>query len=222
MAGGRGLAACIIFATWMLTLRYLPLGLSAAFRLLGPLITFGAAVLFLQEQVSLFRLTALFGACVAGGLLLHTQLTNGLWHLAADAPRLAVLFPIAALFAIAAAHVAGKHLARTASPSAMTHSLLGICTLVFGLFTLPVWVWPQGAQWMLLGVMGLTEWAGQEALSRALSQTDLTLLVPMTLVRFVFMGLAGLLFFHEPVSVFFWGGSVLMACVVVAITRKST
>jgi drug/metabolite transporter (DMT)-like permease len=97
---------------------------------------------------------------------------------------------------------------------------LGVTSIVLGALSLFSWQWPNAQQWVLLLLMGGVDMCAQWSLSRALSLTQLTLLEPIALWRFVLIALSGILFFNEPFSLQLWIGVGLIIGMTVLILKK--
>lgn len=216
----RALCACIGFGAWFWSLKLLPLSLVGFFRLLGPLVTFGAALLFLKERTSSLSLMALCGTLIGAALLMSDELMGGSWHLTEHVTLLHFILPFLAILGFAGANIFGKKLLKTVPPRQATLSLLALSSIFLSFFALPVWIWPSAQQWGLLILIGGLDAAAQGSLSRALSLTRLSLLVPIGLWRFALLALSGMIFFSEPFRPILWIGVLLIAVMTGIIVRK--
>jgi drug/metabolite transporter (DMT)-like permease len=206
----RALCACVGFVLWFDALRLLPLGILAFFRLLGPFCTFAGALLLLREKTSPLQIMASLGALCGAGFLLQQEILGGVWFL--EEKKILILFmPLGAILAFSGSNILGKKLLKTTSPSEATLSLLAISSVFLGVITLPVWCYPTLFQWSVLLIVGFFDALAQWSLSKALSLTKLSLLVPISLWRFGLMAVSGFFFFGEPFSPSLWIGVVLLS-----------
>lgn len=206
----RALCACVGFILWFDSLRLLPLGILAFFRLLGPLSTFTGALLILREKTSPLQIIAFLGALSGAGFLLHQEILGGKWSLEGD-KIITLLLPLGAILAFAGSNILGKKLLKTTSPLEATLSLLAISSVFLGVIAFPAWCYPTPFQWGVLVVLGFFDALAQWSLSKALSLTNLSLLVPISLWRFGLMSLSGFFFFGEPFSPSLWMGVILLS-----------
>ena len=209
-------ATCGVFGflSWTWSLKLLPLGVAASFRLLGPVVTFLAAVLFLKEKPSWGVSVALVLSLMGSGFLAHREIEAlHLWAPGSWANFLALGIPLCTLVAFAGANLFGKRLLtgeRAVSPVEATLSLLLLSSLGLGILVMPLWVWPSPRQWLVLSLVGGLDAFAQWALSQALHLSPLSLISPLSVWRFALLALGSVFIFHEPPRPELWLGILVM------------
>ena len=217
----RSGAASVAFLGWFCALRVYPLSIAISFRLLGPLVTFVAALVLLREKTTALRLLGLLILLIGAPVLIRQEVWQTKIHHGADVGQLIIL-PIMVILGYVCANLAGKKLMQRASPEAATFSLLGLNSLVIGTVAVFMWGAPRPDEWPWLLAIGALEWVAQWSLARALSLTDLNMLAPLSLWRFGISALFGVLFLGEHISVTFILGMVLMIVATPLIILKKS
>jgi len=217
---GRGLCGCVAFGCWYVALGLFPVGILAAFRLLGPLVSFAGALIFLKEKTSSRRLVLLLCTFLGALIVIGGDLFSGKWGLPKDFKFYLFLAPLCTICGFAGCNLFGKRLMVATPPAHGTLSLLAINGVFFGLCSLSVWQGPTPLQWVLLLGASVLEVAAQWSLSRALNLTQVSLLVPISLWSFGLKALGGILLFQEPFSLNLWLGMGLILWATAAILKK--
>jgi drug/metabolite transporter (DMT)-like permease len=215
LALGRALFASIGIGLWCVSLKYIPLPTLSLFKLLSPLLTVFAARVFLKETLNYGRLMAL-GLCLGGTCLLFFQHFQTVWKdvfYGLD-NGWGALIPLLALGALSASHLMAKQLLRQVDSSLdATLSLLCWGSLFLLVPTVLTGVLPTWNHLPWLGLLGLLSGTAYYALNCALQLADISYLMPLSIVRFVFGSLLGYLCFGEvlqPVLAVAVGGLVLL------------
>jgi drug/metabolite transporter (DMT)-like permease len=216
----RSGAASLAFLGWFCALRVYPLSIAISFRLLGPLVTFVAALVLLRERTTIARLLGLMILLIGAPILIRQEVWQTQIHHGADPSQLIIL-PIMVVFGYACANLAGKKLMKHVSPQEATFSLLGLNSLVIGIVAAFMWHAPRLDEWPWLLGIGLLEWVAQWSLARALFLTDLNMLAPLSLWRFGISALFGVLFLDEHISMTFIAGMILMVGATPLIVLKN-
>lgn len=215
----RSGASSITFLSWFCALSVYPLSFAISFRMLGPLVTFGAALLLLKEKTTLLRFLGLCILLLASTLLIRAEL----WSLpiAKDAPLFQLLsLPLLVIFGYALTTLSGKLLLKRVEVKEALFSLLGLNSLFLGLAALLTWAPLEPSLYGFLALMGFIEWLGQWALAKALSMTALNVLAPLSLWRFGISALFGLVILGEPLRPAFLIGIALMVLATPLVIRK--
>ena len=218
----RGLCGCVAFICWYKALGLLPLGILAAFRLLGPLVTFGGALIFLGERASFKRIMVLTLTLVGALCVIAGDLFSGKWAVHGELQLGAFCLPLVTIVGFAGCNLFGKRLMGTVGALEATLSLLAINAVVLGILSVGVWQNLTLFQWGMCGGASLLEVAAQLSLSRALRLTQVSLLVPVSLWSFGLKSLGGIFFFHEPFSLTLWIGVGLMLWATTLILKRPT
>lgn len=216
----RSGAASLAFLGWFCALRVYPLSIAISFRLLGPLVTFVAALVLLREKTTTARLFGLVILLIGAPILIRQEVWQTKIHHGADVSQLIIL-PIMVIFGYVCANLAGKKLMKHVSPQEATFSLLGLNSLLIGIVAAFMWHMPRTDEWPWLLGIGLLEWVAQWSLARALSLTDLNMLAPLSLWRFGISALFGVVLLGEQISVTFIVGMALMIAATPLIVLKN-
>lgn len=215
----RSVTASVAFLGWFCTLRIYPLSLAISFRLIGPLVTFIAALWFLGERTSWQRFLGLLFLLVSVPFLVRQEIWHTHFHHQAPLLQLIAL-PVVVVLGYVGANLAGKKLMQRVAPGEATFSLLGLNSVFIGLFALWNWHMPAPYEWGWLLLVGLLEWGAQWALARALSLTDLSILAPLSLWRFGISAAFGIALLGEQPSAFFLAGMTLMILATPLVVRR--
>jgi drug/metabolite transporter (DMT)-like permease len=206
----RSFAAMVAFVSWFYALKHFPLDLLTGIRLLGPLVTFLASLIFLKEKTTWVRILGVCGLFMISLLAVYREAVSSLKCVAhSDIARFFAL-PLITIIAYSAASIFGKRLMRFASAREATFSLLGWNSLFLSGWALKNWVSPSWEQLMWLLVVGGLEGLGQWFLSRALGKAPLSILAPLSLWKFMLTTLLGMFFFGSPARPIFWSCIFLM------------
>ncbi|MGL5784292.1 MAG: DMT family transporter [Alphaproteobacteria bacterium] len=210
----RAFFASIGIGLWCVSLKYIPLATLSVFKLLSPLLTVFAAHLFLKEPVKRKRFTA-FGLCLAGICLLFYQHFQAVWNenFFGLTHRGYAFIPLLALGALSASHLMAKQVLKQVESWDATFSMLVWGSLFLSIPTVLMGTFPTGDQLPWLVFLGLLSGLAYYALNRALELADITYLMPLSIVRFVFGALLGYVSFDEtvsPILILAVGGMMLM------------
>ena len=187
---------------WFFGLAYLPLAEVSALEFTVPVWAALLAALLLGERITAPRLAAIVFGLV--GMLIILR------------PGTAVIHPAAfAVMAGAAGYALSHVLTRLLALSDPPLTLVFYMTLV----QLPV-AWlsalPGGLAWLALSdlpwlsVVAVTALSAHYCMARALALARATVVIPIDFLRLPLMGLAGFLFYAEPVSVAVMIGAAIM------------
>ncbi len=180
-----------------------PLATAISISYAAPLFATIAAVVFLGETIRARRIAALVVG-FAGVLIVvrpgHIPLSSGI--VAAFISVVATAFSIIAI----------KQMTSTEDRRAIVFYSFALMLLPSLAFAIPVWGWPSGANWLLVGLVGLLALIGQLTMVRAYSLAETSALMPYDFVRFLLVIAIGILWFGERLDLFtVIGGSVILA-----------
>lgn len=210
----RAFFASVGIGLWCVSLKHIPLSTLSVFKLLSPLLTVFAAHLFLKEHLKNGRLIAL-GFCLVGTCLLFFKHFQTIWR--ENSFELSygwyTFAPLIALGALSASHLIAKQVLKQAGSWDATLSMLIWGSLFLSVPTVLLGSLPTWDQLPWLGFLGLLSGVAYYALNRALQLADISYLMPLSIVRFIFGALLGYACFGEtvpPVLVLAVGGIMLM------------
>jgi len=186
---------------WFNALALVPLAEATALSLTGPLFVALGAMVFLGENVRLWRWIALVvGAC--GALFI---IRPGFETL-----NVGMLFAVFGTVLAAGSKILAKTLTRTEDPAiiaALVQLIMTPVTLAAALF---VWQWPTLSQLAGLAVIGTLGGLGHLCFTKAYAIADLSFNEPIVFLRMVWATLFGLLVFGEFPGLWSWIGAALI------------
>lgn len=190
----RALALVIANMSFFAGLAVIPLADATALFFVAPLFITVLSIAFLGEKVGIRRMTAVLVGFIGVLIMLRpgsdtAGLTAGRWVL---------LLPVLGAFAYAVMQILTRHLASTASASAMAfyvQSSFILVSILFWLaagdgrfvehstnpslvFLLRAWVWPSAADWPLLLILGATSAIIGYTLAQAYRTADAATIAP--------------------------------------------
>ena len=193
---------------WYLSLQYIPLTQVIALSFASPFIAILGAVIFLQEQLNIYRIISVILSIVGGFLIARPDL--GLSN-SAYIGWLAIL-PLTATLIFAVDKVITKKLLMHGE------SVLGV-TLLLILFTAPLcllpasyygWHTPQAEHWPWLFLLAFLGVCAHFTFSKAFAVADVTVLIPFSITKILFCGLIGYFVFAElPNTLNMWIGIIV-------------
>ncbi len=213
----RGLMGTLAMGLGFAGLAYLPLPEVTAIGYAAPLLTVVFAAMFLGEEVRMFRI-----ACVALGLTGVLIVLSPRLNVQADqvAALGAILVLMGAVFSALAQVFVRKLVMTEKTPAivfyfSVTSTTLSLITIPFG------WVWPTGAQAMLLIGAGLLGGVGQILLTSSYREADASLVAPFDYASMIFALLIGYFVFAEvPTATMLAGAGVVILAGVLIIWRE--
>lgn len=197
----RSLGACAAFLAWFQAIQIFPLTFLTGFRIAGPLFTFAAALVFLKERTTPWRLVGLV-FLLAGPVWMLFQNNcpkdiDNFWAYAHIHHLGPTLLPFVVIIGYTLANISGKKLLQYTQPLGATRSLLGMNTLILGFFAFFYWQPISLAEMPWIMALGALELFAQLSLCKALYKTQLNLLAPLSLWRFSFTAILSALFLKE-------------------------
>lgn len=182
----RSLFIVVEIGVFALAIRYLPLADTHALMASCPLIVTALSFFILKEQVGIRRWSAVFVGFVGVIVILRPGFQ-------AVEPAMLIALTAAGLFAVY--NILTKIVSRDDDPetSLLYMGLVGAAVLsVVGPF---FWVSPDGWDWVLLLVLGLTGTVGHLMLITALEMAPASVLQPFNYLMLVFASIVGFLVF---------------------------
>lgn len=189
----RAGVAFVGMMAWVYSLKTLPLFQTVAMGFLSPFITVIGAYLCFQEPLTSKRISAIGLATLAGMCLSYGPRLLCIEFSRAD---LFYLAPLVAPALFALSNLISKGLLAHTTPLTLTFSLF--FTLAIGLlFTYQEWTYPQDEDMIKVCVLGILTAIAHLSLHSAMKYSDLTLLLPLGVMRLVAASLIGWVFFCE-------------------------
>lgn len=186
---------------WITSLQKLPIAQTVALGFLGPFFTTIGAHFFLGESLGRQRLAALAlgtlgGLTIAHGphlSLINLSFDHSLW------------LPITSTIAFALCTLFSKFLTRRESAEDLAFTLM----LHIGLALIPtifLWQIPSPTQMLLVALLGLLYACAHVSMGKAFTCSDVTFLLPIGSLRFIFSSLLGWYCYHEVPSLWTLAG----------------
>lgn len=221
----RGLFGVAAMYCYFLSYKLLPLSDAIALGLSGPIFLTVLSIPFLGERVGLRR----WSACIVGfiGVLIMTRPDTlfggaGVWQAAALVPLLAAVFYALAMISI-------RRLTATESSGSIVFYFTLFATLA-GLATAPLgavdpelaWVWPSGAEWLVVLAIGLMGGCGQILITIAFRCAPVSVVAPFDYMALVYGFLLGWMVFAEvPDWYLIVGGATVVASGIYIVHRET-
>jgi len=207
--GALGLA-CVFYAVTAL-----PLAEATMIQYLHPVFTAALAALVLRERTGAgLALSIAFGAAGVAAVARPAALFGG--AAAAPLPALGLAAALAGAFLSACAYVAVRHLSATEHPVVIVFWFAWVAVAGSLPFALHDFVWPRGAEWLLLAAVGVAAQAGQVAMTQGLRLEPAARATALSYLQVVFAAALGALFFGERPTVWtaLGGGAILCGTLV--------
>lgn len=195
---------------WALSL--IPMSQVTALSFAGPLFAAFLAIVFLGEKAKLRRWLALLVGSAGAMIVLRPGYTE--WSLG-------ILLAIIMAMGIGVVIVLLRSLSRTERPEAVILYLSLFSTPLALIMALPDWVWPQGWDWLLLALLGMTATFAQYALVKAYGFAEATAVLPFDFARLLFVAALDFVWFGVIPDIFIWiGGTLILASSVYIAHRE--
>lgn len=216
----RGLVGTTSMGLGFAGLSLLPLPEVTAIGYAAPLLVVIFAAMFLNEQVRMFRLTAVGMGMVGVMIVLSPRLsvTSGTIGVTEQLGAMVVL--TSAFFAALAQVFVRKLVMTEGTPAivlwfSVTASCLSLVTLFWG------WALPSPGVAGMLVLAGLFGGLGQIFLTSSYRLADASLIAPFEYTSMLLSIIAGYVFFHEvPTGTMLTGAAIIIAAGVVIILRE--
>lgn len=186
---------------WFVGIGLLPLAQVFALEFTVPLWTAIIAALFLAEQLTKRKITAIVLGFI--GVLVIVR------------PGLEIINPAAIIVLCSAvcyaiSHSSTKSLARSEHPLTILFFMCLIQLPVGFALALSQWQIPAGIQWLWLTIIGVTALAAHFCMTKAMQSADVSLVVTMDFLRLPIIALIGVLLYAEDFDVALLIGALLM------------
>lgn len=186
---------------WFVGIGLLPLAEVFALEFTVPIWTLVIAAIFLGERVTPQKIIAIS----LGTLGVLVILRPGIEII--DSASFVVL---ASAICYAITHTITKSMSAS-EPVISVLFYMCLVQLPIGLLlSLSAWVWPQGIQWLWLGVIGLTALSAHYCLTTAMQRAEATAVVTLDFFRLPLIALVGIVFYAEPLEYALIAGGLLM------------
>ena len=188
-------------AAWTYGVAMLPLAAVTALEFSTPVWVALLAALFLGERLSRHRVIAVVSGFIGVLIILRPGV---------EAVQLAALVVLGSALCFATSNVIAKSLTRTEDTLTIV-IWMQIIQLPIG-FLACIWSWTDpvwdDAPWLI--VIGITGLTAHYAMAKALSLSDITVVMPIDFLRLPLAGLVAYAVYREPVSIFVFLGAALM------------
>ncbi|SEN09019.1 Permease of the drug/metabolite transporter (DMT) superfamily [Loktanella fryxellensis] len=215
----RGLMGTTSMGLGFAGLGLLPLPEVTAIGYAAPLLVVIFASMFLNEQVGVFRLSAVALGLVGVLIVLSPRLSVG--EAVDPSETLGAVLVLMSAVCAALAQVFVRKLVFTEDTAAIvfwfsvTATLLSLLTLPWG------WVWPDPTAWIMLVMAGLLGGVGQIFLTSSYRHADASLVAPFDYTSMLLALAVGYVFFDEvPTRTMLMGAALVIAAGVMIILRE--
>ena len=217
----RGFVGTTAMGLMFAGLGLLPLPEVTAIGYAAPILTVVFAAMFLNEQVGLFRLSAVAVGLLGVLIVLSPRLTAFSNETVETAQALGALVVLAGAGCAALAQVYIRKLVQTEQTSAIVF-YFSLSATLFSLLTLPFgWVMPSPWEATLLILAGLVGGLGQILLTSAYRFADASVVAPFDYASMLFALAIGFVIFDEvPTGPMLAGAGVVIFAGVVIILRE--
>lgn len=189
--------------TFFMALSLSPLAQVNALAFTAPLFTAVLSVLFLGERFRARRWTAIALGFIGAMVIIRPGIAD---------------IDIGSIYTLVSAFIWGltmiviRSLGRTESSMTTTGYMIIFLSLLSLGPALYVWQWPQGAQWLVLLIIGITGTAAQILLAESLKTAETTAVLPFDFLKIVWASALGYLLFAEiPTLYVFVGAGIIFA-----------
>jgi drug/metabolite transporter (DMT)-like permease len=201
----RSLAGAISMFCWFISLTMIPLATMMAISFTVPIFLTLLAMVFLREQIHLYRWTALAAGFLGIIIIVGPGLIEG------SGSRLGVAIALAAAILAAFALMFLRRMSGEEHALAitfyffLTSTVLALLTLVFG-----AWPMPSPKQWLVLGMVGAFGVLGQLAMTYCYRFAEASLVAPLDYINMLVAIAIGFYVFGEIPRVSTWIGAPLV------------
>ncbi len=188
---------------WLFGIGYLSLADVFAIEFTVPVWVAIIAAVFLKERLTKLRIISVLMGVT--GVIVIVNPTMGLID-----PAAWLMLGSALCYAVA--HTANKSLTNTDTALGMLF-YMSLIQFPIGLaLSYPVWVWPEGMQWMYISVVGLTALTGHFCMNRAMQLAEVGYVMTIDFLRLPVIALLGVLLYNEAINLaLIVGGVIILA-----------
>ena len=207
----RGALSAINTLAWFTAIAIMPLGEAVALNFTSPLFATLLAAIFLGEAVRARRWTATIVGFI--GVLIVVR-PGG------ETVQLGAILALGSALSIAV----NVLLIRVMSQEDSTRAIVATFNLAIVFFTLipavVVWIWPSPLMWAVTFAVGVTTTVAHLMLTKAMSLTEASAIVPLEFIRLPLAVLIGFVWFSEILDVWTILGATIIGCSAVYIARR--
>ena len=198
---GRGVAGAIALIIYFSLLQQIPLATASTLQYLAPIFTAVMGIFLLGEKVRNIQ-WLFFGISFAGILVIQGfDPRISLGHL---------VMGIAASFFMGLAYNFIRKLKTNEHPLVIIFYFPLIVLPISGIWTLFVWVQPQGIDWLVLILVGITTQIAQFLMTKAYQKEELNKVSILTYIGIIYSLAFGFFIFDETYSLVTYGGMALV------------
>ena len=206
----RGVLNTIAVILFFLASQYTTITNTHMLNMTYPFFIFLFSPLFFRSEKISFRMyLVLIGALLGIWLVINPQ-----WSSINKGDIFGLLSGIVAAFAIITLNMARKN----DSTAVILFYLMSIGTVINGLAMLPVFVWPQGGQWLLLGASAAMGVLGQVCITYGYKYISAWAGGLVSTSRILYAVVLGMLIFSEDLTLRIASGGLLILLSIVAVT----
>lgn len=206
----RGVLNTIAVILFFLASQYTTITNTHMLNMTYPFFIFLFSPLFFRSEKISFRMyLVLIGALLGIWLVINPQ-----WSSINKGDIFGLLSGIVAAFAIITLNMARKN----DSTAVILFYLMSIGTVINGLAMLPVFVWPQGGQWLLLGASAAMGVLGQVCITYGYKYISARAGGLVSTSRILYAVVLGMLIFSEDLTLRIASGGLLILLSIVAVT----
>jgi drug/metabolite transporter (DMT)-like permease len=187
---------------WFLGITLLPLAEVFALEFTMPIWASLLALLFLNEKLTLKKVSVLAMGWIGVLVIIRPGLT--LFN-----PAALIVLGAALFFAIS--HSTTKSLSKTEEPSTILFYMCLIQLPIGFVLAISDWIWPQNFQhWIWIAGVGITALSAHYCITKALQEAELSTVVTMDFLRLPLITLIGFFIYNESIDFAVIAGGALM------------
>lgn len=212
----RVICAGLGIVTWYKSLAVMPIVQVVSLTVLSPVLsTLGGWIVFSEPMTRQRILTIIFGF-IGGILVTHAQFLSG--EIAWKNLGIEIYWPILASVFFSMSTLSAKYLAKYEPVERITWFFFIFTGPVF-LYSSASWVMPSLLDWQLLIFLAFLAVMAHFCLTKALASADVTILMPVGAIKWLFSTAIGIFFFHESPNIYVWIGCLIIAFTVTVLMQ---
>lgn len=173
---------------WFMGISLLPLANVFALEFTVPVWTALIAAFFLKETLTQKKIMAICLGLM--GVLIIVKPGYGIFELAS-------LIVIGAAMCYAVAYTTTKALMTTEAPFSILFYMCLLQLPIGFIGSINHWVWPEGAQWIWLSLIGMTALTAHYCITKAMTHAEVTVIVTLDFLRLPLVALIGVFLYQE-------------------------
>jgi drug/metabolite transporter (DMT)-like permease len=207
----RAFVAMAAMGAWFYAITVMPLPEATALSFTTPLFTAIAAIVLLKETAGKHRWSAIIIGFIGALVIIHPR--PGAFNMASFIVLLAAI-------GWALSNVQAKSLSATEDPKRMVFYLTLFMMPLSLILAIPVWKTPNQEQILWLIVMSLVSNFSHFCLSKAVSKTQMTVILPFDFMRLIFIAAIAYVAFSQKLDMWTVIGGVIIVGSNVYIARR--